>query len=304
MKARLLEFLTLVAVLALAAQYAGNERRDSSLNRALSLDGVRIGMSYEQVLEVRGLPRHLEWEAGTTCFYYGELSSRDIGVWFREARVVYVGGRKLGLDGLLFDSETKTKELLDRFGPFEHLTSFTEWSPSAGIVLHGYDSRSPSRSAELPIGLRDLELPAPWSAEKGKQGSPHSWEPWSELLYDRICIGDLCLGSPMQKAAGEGELPIYDGGYLRGVKNAREVSQDIYLEHYPASIALAVGQAPRGPFWSDTPLPAPSWLPRVPNHPHVKVTSSNGITKSIDVYVEDDELFSAIHAYRKSNPSH
>ena len=52
MKARLLEFLTLVAVLALAAQYAGNERRDSSLNRALSLDGVRIGMSYEQVLEV------------------------------------------------------------------------------------------------------------------------------------------------------------------------------------------------------------------------------------------------------------
>lgn len=47
MKVRLLEFLTLVAVLALAAQYAGNERRDAILNRALSLDGVRIGMSYE-----------------------------------------------------------------------------------------------------------------------------------------------------------------------------------------------------------------------------------------------------------------
>lgn len=307
MTSRLLELLILVAVLAMVTQYAGNERNergDPTLNLALSLDGVQIGMSYERVLDIRGLPQHLEWEAGTTCFYYGELSSRDIGVWFREGRVVYVGGRKLGLDGVLFDSEKKTLDLLDRFGPFEELATFSYWSPQAGVVLEGHDFRSAGRSAELPIGLRDVKQPPPWGPEAGKQGNSHSWEPWSLHLFDRIYIGDLRLGASTKKVAKEGEVPIYDGGYLRGVKNAREVSHDIYLEHYPASIKLTVGQAPEGPFGLETPLPAPSWLPRVPDHPHVKVTSSNGITESIDVYVEDDELFSALQAYRDSNPPH
>ncbi|MCA9777219.1 MAG: hypothetical protein KC800_10900, partial [Candidatus Eremiobacteraeota bacterium] len=241
MKARFVELMVLVAILALGVQYARDENGGLSINRALSVDGVRIGMSYEEVLEVRGLPQNLEWEAGSTCFHYGEISSRDVGVWFRAGKVVYVAGRSLALDGVPFEAETKTQVFLDRFGPFEDLMTFMSWSPSAGITFEGHDFYSPERPAELTIGLRDVNLAPPWDSEPGRQGNSHSWEPWSHLLWDRIYVGDLCLGESKERVARDGEFPIFDAGYLRGVRRCQDVQHQVYLEHYPATVWLRIG---------------------------------------------------------------
>ena len=108
------ELLFLVVTLAVVANLG--------ITRRLNVDGVSIGMSYREVLEIHGPPDSLLWEDGKTCFVYPNERS----FWFSDGRVVFASGRRLMEGGRVVYMAGEPAEVLLRvLGPAEELTTLT-----------------------------------------------------------------------------------------------------------------------------------------------------------------------------------
>lgn len=287
-----MELLVLIAALALAAPLFGGKVAES----ALSLDGIRIGMSYEEVLQIRGKPTSLNWEKRLTYFTYkSESNYSPAEVWFDEGKVVYCSGDELrrGKE-LVFAIGMPGSLLRERLGEAEDLNIFVQWFPSSGVVVSEDLLENSGRGQK--IGLRDLNYPLEWHDFEpidGLQGdTARRWaslEPWEDDYIENWAVQDLILGQSEKevKASARDFDVIIESGYVRGIRNAKEAVFQAHLGYHPMGATFKLGEKPSR-------LPSYVNFPESPDLGRYNVATiqlDQGLVTSIDIYVKDDRLF-------------
>lgn len=267
------------------------------LNRKLAVDGVRIGMSYSEVLNILGKPESLHWDGQATQFRYpgkhGNYIPRTVA--FVGGRVIYCSGYSLDLtDGKSYHSGRDVQELLDILGNPQSFSSSRLWFPETGVVLStGFFQREEIRKG-LPIGIRDLRHPIVWMTVKTRERAEigSKFEPWLTGFLGRWWSEEIFLGMSESKAKERPQQPgiIYEGGFVRGIANPQRVRFQEQLGWHRWATVFAVGE----PRWSGHPFlmwkHPEDWQP----DSRAKIEFENKIVKSIELYVEDDDLFLAL----------
>lgn len=272
------ELLLLVATLAVVAHLGVPK---SNLN----VDGVSIGMSYRDVLEIHGRPDSLGWEDGTTCLAYRNKRS----FWFSQGRVVFASGRRL-MDGerVVYKAGEPVEILMQRFGRAEELTFFDVWFPDSGVVISNYALENAAYGHSRDVGLRTTE-PRPERQETpgpGEAANDTRWsgsDPWSDDYHENWYVGALCLGMSEEEAGGiytEADV-VFDGGFVRGFSSPKSAVLGRSLGHHLMSVGVEVGQRL-------------DWDRKLSPHPNAEITYDGDIVTAIDLFVKDDELFEAL----------
>ena len=117
-------------------------------------------------------------------------------------------------------------------------------------------------------------------------------EPWSDDYHENWYVGALRLGMSQEDATGiqtEADI-IYDGGYVRGVRNTRQALLGQSLGHHLMSVGGEVGQRLDSDIFDFN----PDWERKLSPHPNAEITYDGEVVTRIDLYVKDDELFEAL----------
>lgn len=271
----------------------------STGKRELNVDGVSIGMSYQEVLAVHGPPERLAWEDEVTALVYSE----DRSVWFDDGRVVFCYGLELR-DGekVLYRAGEPAEAALRQFGAFEELTYYDVWSPSFGVVLARYAVEHPEEGKYSErVGLRIQEpTHQPYSFETASRPDLGwaSSEPWSNDFREKWFAGPVFLGMAEEEARHircEAEI-IFDGGYVRGIRKPKAATLVRTLGHHFDAVGFEVGQRLDWDIFDYH----PDWERKLSPHPNAEVIYDGEIVTSIELYVKDEELFRALSVAKNS----
>ncbi len=113
---------------------------------------------------------------------------------------------------------------------------------------------------------------------------PYHWEIMSARRTDEA-RNALILGQPFQSSDAS-EDNLFQSGFLRGFKGARVVAFTAGREDTTcAGVAFKMGSP------SEIKAPQNGWFSPLP---HLQVLMRNGLVAELNLYVEDDALFSAI----------
>lgn len=223
----------------------------------LTVDGVALGMTYDQVLGVHGKPRVVGHRQGISYFLYPTPVGRPEGpsVWFCSGRVVFATGYTLEKDGEpLFLYGLEGSLLREEFGPPRPLNAFARWWPDSGVVLAGSNNLWPEEMLRAPLGLRDPDFPIRWERDGDRLYS--AFEPWVDDGRESWLAGDVELGMPEERARRlAGSLQVLcQGGFVRAVVNPDSVllsrrvdGQDRSLNFELAEPPMALGETPSYP---------------------------------------------------------
>lgn len=258
----------------------------------LAIDGVSPGMSYSQVLEVRGRPAGIRAEQGLWQLLFTPRGRRDsCSVWFQDGRVVFASGYDLqqGEDPLFLYGMEGTV-LQEAFGEPEPLNVFSRWYPSSGVVLYGFNNRWPLEVVTSPLGLRDPRFPLDWDeSEPGVRWSRS--EPWVDDEMTLWLADDVELGmveDRARKLAGGLEV-TYSGGFVRAIHHPSEALLSHRVGHHDLSTEFVVGEPPLT--MSSTEFPAQGWITPAEGG---RIRMENGRVAEIELQLENDALFEAL----------
>lgn len=289
---RLRELLVLLATLAVVTNL-GTGGRD------LNVDGVSMGMTYQEVLEIQGPPEKLAWEDEVTALVYSE----DRSVWFYDGRVVFCYGLELR-DGekVLYRAGEPAEAALRQFGAFEELTFYDVWFPSSGVVIASYAVEHPEEGKYSErVGLR-IQKPThqPYSFETASRPEVNwtSREPWSNDYRENWFVGAVSLGMSEEEARETGcdaEI-VFDGGYVRGIRKPKAATLMRNLGHHGLSVGFKVGRRLDWDIFDYH----PDWERKLSPHPNAEVVYDGEIVTSIELYVKDEELFRALSVAKNS----
>ncbi len=263
------------------------------LSAQLNVDGVAIGMSYDQVLQAAGRPRAIGEKNGATYLRFPTPRSRPEGscVWFLSDRVVFATGYSLyrdgeplflyGLEGILLEEE---------FGPAQILTAYARWWPESGIVLVGSNNLWPRDTLRAPLALRDPGFPVQW--QEIQDGRWSKYEPWVDDETLAWLADDVELGMSQERArklAGDLDV-VYRGGFVQAVRNPPNALLSHRVGHHDFSVNFEVGLAPMG--LGTLPLfPASGWWSPAPGG---RVRMDDGKVAEIELCLANDRLFEAL----------
>lgn len=269
---------------------------------ALSVDGVKIGMTFEQVLAMHGLPKALGEKGGCTWLAFPSRAKRSEGatVWFFRDRVVYATGYDLERGGeplFLFGMERQVLEE-EMGGPPQPLQVFAQWWPQSGVVLAGANSLFSGEALRAPLGLRDTAYPLKWyDTSDGKRYS--SKEPWVDDERATWLADDVELGMPEERArklAGSLDV-VYRGGFVQSVRGARSVLLSRYLGDQDLSLEFEMGAEP-GTLSDSLKWPRNGWYSPTSGG---RVKLSKGKVVSIELGLSSKALFEALEKYRAAH---
>lgn len=273
-------------------------------NLRLRVDGVGIGMTYAEVLQVRGRPQALGWERGLTFFEYSEQSeSVDRDVWFSNGRVVYCSGTVL-TDGSrrVWTADQPLESLAKTYGEFTELDVDASWLESAGLVVRSYFFKYFAAQEPRYVGLRDLCYPLEWYAfnDQGNEQVERHWshfEPWIDDYHESWRVGSIEMGSPYKSDVGSkaGCEVIEDAGYVRGFRNVVEARFSSLLGYHNLSQDFKLGGLAR----NTHSLFGVLWAVDQNSPRNAHITKYNGVVTDITIYCEDEALFRALHQYRR-----
>lgn len=263
----------------------------------LTLDGVAIGMSYQQVLEARGLPKSVGEKEGVTYLIYPTPKSRPEGstVWFHSDRVVFTTGYTLNKDSeplFLYGMEGPVLEEL--FGSPQTLNVFAKWWPNSGIVLFGSNNIWPAETLGAPLGMRDPAFPIEWQERsEGRRWS--KFEPWIDDQRIAWLADDVELGMAEERArklAGQLEV-VYQGGFVRAVRNPQSVLLSHQVGYHDFSVGFDLGESPQG--LGQTPAyPLSGWYTPSPGG---RVRMENGKIAEMQLELANQKLFQALSEF-------
>jgi hypothetical protein len=261
----------------------------------LQVDGVRIGMSYAQVLQARGLPSAIGVKGELWYLVYAAPKSRpeETSVWFAADRVVYASGYTLEKNGepfFLYGLEGSV--LRDELGAPQVLSVFARWWPESGIVLAGSNNIWPDEVLRAPMGLRDPDFPIEWDQHDG-----HRWslrEPWVDDERVEWLAGDVALGMAEKRARklARGLEVEYAGGFVRAVRHPASVLLSHHVGYHDFSVQLEVGELPLAVGITPA-LPMQGWTSPAPGG---LVRMAGGKVAEIALELQNDKLFAALSA--------
>lgn len=264
---------------------------------ALTVDGIRPGMSYAEVLSKLGRPKALSEKRGLIALVFAPPAQRklDTQAWFSGGKVVYCSGYTLledeeplhlyGLPGGV---------LVERFGPVQPLSVFASWWPESGVVLAGSNHLWPEENLRAPVALRAVDFPLRW--QKTSEGRQYSeFEPWVDDESIGWMAEDVELGMSEEKArklAGSLNL-VYRGGFVQAIKAPSEALLLHRVGHHDFSVTFEVGQAPEpfGPNPEKNAPPNRGWFSPTPSG---RVRMEKGKVAEIQLGIDAPELFSEL----------
>ena len=265
----------------------------------LAVDEVSIGMTYDQVLALHGLPKAVGEKSGCTWLAFPAPPKRLEGAtaWFFRDRVVYATGYGLTREGeplFLFGMERQVLEEV-MGGPPEPLQIFAQWWPDSGVVLAGANSLFSGEALRSPLGLRDRSYPLKWSTDReGKRFSTN--EPWVDDERVVWLAEDVELGMPEERArqlAGDLDV-VYQGGFVQAVRGARNVLLSRYLGDQDLSLEFEVGAAP-GTLSEAVRWPHDGWYSPASGG---RVKLRGGKVSEVELALSSKKLFQALEKYR------
>lgn len=262
----------------------------------LSLDGMVLGMTYAEVLQVKGRPAALGHKEGLWSMVYPAPARRPqpTSVWFHRGRAVYIEGYTLERQGEpLFLYGLEAEVLRQEFGEPEVLNALALWWPSCGLVLAGGNRLGRDQPLSAPLGWRDPDFPLVWVEEDGLRVSRR--EPWADDRREEWLADDVALGMSESRArqlAGGLEI-VYRAGYVQAVRcppSAFLWRQSVSSDR---SLSFEVGEEPvgLGPLGG---IPADGWYSPVPGG---RVLLAGGKVVQIELEWDNDELFQALEGW-------
>lgn len=275
---------------------------DINLNRKLAVDGVQIGMSYEQVLRVLGKPHRLNWYQDATQFLYFSSETRHFSpenkVVFVDGKVAYCEGNSLTEGSQsLYESRQPAIRLLERLGTRETFKAGYLWFPHCGVVVTKHHGGLKPQEALGRFGLRDLTIPVKW-----KRGEIlDRIEVWSdsEPLIDgfrgRWWSGQIGLGMSEEDArkVSSREDILFEAGFVRGFYQPKSIRFEEVLGWHRWATRFRLGQSPVSePSLAIFRHPE-NWRPD--SRADIKV--EDGVVKSMRLYAQEDELFRVLTSF-------
>lgn len=287
------KFFCLLLLLLLSGPLVAKER--------YTIDDVAIGMTYQQVLEVRGLPKSIGQKHNAVFLNYPTPQNRSSEpmVWFENDRVVYATGYSLYRDNEpLFLYGMTGLILKEEFGESQPLNLFATWWPQSGVVLNGNNRLSPEGDLTSPLGLRDPDFPIDrLEAEPGKRWS--RYEPWLDDERLVWLADDVELGMAQeraQKLAGDLEV-VYEAGFVRAVRSPQSVLLFHTLGQRDLSLQFEAGEEPLGLGSHVQRWPSQGWYSPAPGG---RVQLQSGKVAQVELELTCKKLFAALTAYRAS----
>ena len=171
------------------------------------------------------------------------------------------------------------------------------WSTDSGVLLSSYAVENSAYGHSRSVGLRALNPPPKWHdiPRNEDEESELRWagsEPWSDDYHENWYVGAISLGMSRKDADDihtEADV-IYDGGFVRGVRNPKQALLARSLGYHLMSVGVKVGQRLGWDIFDYN----PDWERKLSPHPHAEITYDGEIVTRIDLYVKDDELFEAL----------
>lgn len=272
------------------------ESPQDGISSTLAIDGIRIGMAYSQVLEVRGRPARLHEKRGLIVLFYPPPAHRSVetAVWFSQGKVVYASGYTLEENGEpLHLYGLPGTVLSDRFGPPQTLDVFASWWPDTGIVLAGLNNFFIEKPLQAPTALRDPKFPIEWH-QSSEEKRFSTFEPWVDDETIVWNVDDVELGMSQDKAEklSHGLDVVYRGGFVQAIKQPSEALLDHRLGHHLLSVNFSVGESfeePTSPLLEK--MPRTGWLSPTPSG---RVRFQDGRVVELQLELVAPELFEAL----------
>ena len=246
-----LGILVLSAVLALFQM----EGKESSF---VTLDGIALGMSYDEVVGIRGLPSGLEWEQSLTGFNYQSGGP----IWFEDGRVVFCAGKSLKVGPKKFQAGQSEDALRAILGWGQELEPGCRWFPQVGVT---YGKPFTSEADTNYLSLRDPLYPI-------------EFQPWWNHFDQTIEADGRVLG---------------DNGYVLDVRQPKKVTISQWLGYTSPTHHFEVGKPPATHDWLlQNPPGETGWYQP---QPHFNVRLDKGVIAEMSLRVEDSALREALH---------
>lgn len=301
-----------------AAQVASNETQGQP--EALSIDGVRPGMSYDEVLATLGLPQRIRWKENVPVFVYSDDDGPNVvrstykkAVWFIKGRAAFCAGTTLSLNGTPVAHEgDKAEGLLALLGKPEELNVFSCWWPRVGVVISAW--RTVDGNDKLHgLGIRSLNIPTKYF--EGPPGTRwSSFEPWVDdymelWTMDGIPLGvrraevQEFLGHPTRNGTHSETYPtgliVYysSSGWVKRVESGKSLWHMAFLGHHmlchgPYTVGQPVSQIPLN--HCETVQVLENGVGQLT--PHVNVVYENKLAKRFEMSGER-EIFDALDRF-------